>query len=211
MASSSLTLHLHQPAPASADGCGNFFEAATSFSTWPARRCRARRRKGSTKVPAVSGLANPFPGGNWRREQRPVRWPTETRPSLATRSGHQSACGPLLTARKPFSRGSVGRSRAHLNRRQSQALQGGRPQGQGHCNRHPPWRAPGSRAVHGVVRDGGTVPSSPTAGNLYSGACASRAYTAPRAASGACGQAPLGEQRLMEREGASAADQSPSA
>jgi hypothetical protein len=31
----------------------------------------------------VSGLAKPFPSGNWRREQRQVRCPTETDLSLA--------------------------------------------------------------------------------------------------------------------------------
>jgi hypothetical protein len=36
-------------------------------------------------------------------------------------------------------------------------------------------------------REGG--PSSPTAGDPCSGACAARAYAAPRAAAGACGQA----------------------
>src|ERR1700683_4450746 len=36
-------------------------------------------------------------------------------------------------------------------------------------------------------REGG--PSSPTAGHPCSGACATRAYAAPRAAAGACGQA----------------------
>jgi hypothetical protein len=46
--------------------------------------------------------------------------------------------------------------------------------------------------VHGGSRwwDGsGRRPSSPTAGDPCSGACATRAYAAPRAAAGACGQA----------------------
>jgi hypothetical protein len=40
--------------------------------------CRAEYAVVSKNAGAVSGLAKPFPGRNWRREQRPVRLPTET-------------------------------------------------------------------------------------------------------------------------------------
>jgi hypothetical protein len=36
--------------------------------------CRAKYAVVAKNTGAVSGLAKPFPGRNWRREQRPVRW-----------------------------------------------------------------------------------------------------------------------------------------
>src|SRR5271163_3493578 len=48
-----------------------------------ARLCRAKYAVVAKNAGAVSGLAKPFPGRNWRRRQRPVRWPTETGSSLA--------------------------------------------------------------------------------------------------------------------------------
>jgi hypothetical protein len=82
------------------------------------------------------------------REQRPVRWPTETRSSLATRSGHQSACRAPLTARKCFQPGKAPAADVARTSIVAKAKRSEEVDRKAKTNRHPSWRAPGSRAVH---------------------------------------------------------------